>query len=317
MRQGIVATREASLRVRQAPSLEAKIAGRLERGARVEIRGQQGSWYQVAAAGLEGWAHSDFIRIDEVSVIAGFLRDNAALRRAALAPLTPLAAPPGASPAARGLATCWNSYGGLTGRVASALETASGPAMAVLMVESGGDPFDAAGRVIIRFENHIFWRYFGERNPEVFNRHFVFNAQRRWQGHRFRPDAAGPWISFHGDNAREWQALEFAATLDENAAYRSASFGMAQVMGFNHSRLGYTTAREMADAKQADVRFHILGLFDFVKGPGPTSELLEALRRRDFLKFATAYNGPGQAPQYAAKLEHFATAWTTLPAAPA
>lgn len=317
MRQGVVVTRESSLRVRREPSLEAGVAGRLERGARVEILGEQGNWYQVAGGELEGWAHSDFIRIDEVAALSGFLRESASLRRARLEPPSPLAAQSGAGAAERALVSCWNSYGGLTGRLAPLLGTGCGPAMSVLMVESGGQPFDAAGRVIIRFENHVFWRYFGERNPAVFSRHFRFNSQQRWKGHQFRATPSAPWMSFHGDNAKEWTVLELAASLDERAAYRSASFGMAQVMGFNHARLGYGSAREMAGAMQADVRYQIIGLFDFVKGPGTTSELLEALRRRDYLKFAAGYNGQGQAAEYAARIERFAAAWASIPGAPA
>ena len=48
---------------------------------------------------------------------------------------------------------------------------------------------------------------------------------------------------------------------------------------------------EMASREEA----HILGLFDFLKGPGTTSPMLEALRREKFEDFASRYNGPGQA----------------------
>jgi hypothetical protein len=317
MRRGVVVTQSSALNVRQAPSTGAKVAGKLARGARVDILEQQGNWYRVTSDGIQGWAHSDFIRIEELAEISGFLRTNASLRRAALAPPAPLAAPAGAGPAERSLVSCWNSFGGLTGRLASMLEVGCGPAVSVLMVESGGQPFDADGRLIIRFENHVFWNLFGKNDPETFNRHFKFNAQERWKGHQFRANPGEPWAGFHGNNAKEWQVLEFAARLEESAAYRSASYGMAQVMGFNHSRLGYQSAREMVEAMQGDVRFHILGLFDFVKGAGTTSEMLEALRRRDYLKFATGYNGTGQAAEYAARIERFAAAWGNIQGAPA
>ena len=77
-------------------------------------------------------------------------------------------------------------------------------------------------------------------------------------------------------------------------------------MGFNHSRIGYDSAKEMFDAFQTDIRYHILGMFDFIKGPGTTSPMIEALQRNNFQSFASYYNGPGQAARYGHLIEsHF------------
>ena len=38
--------------------------------------------------------------------------------------------------------------------------------------------------------------------------------------------------------------------------------------------------------------------FDFIKGSGTTSPMIEALQRNNFEAFASYYNGPGQAAQY-------------------
>ena len=46
-------------------------------------------------------------------------------------------------------------------------------------------------------------------------------------------------------------------------------------------------------SSRADECFHVLGFFYFVKGPGKTSAMLEALRRRDYERFATGCNGAG------------------------
>ena len=80
-------------------------------------------------------------------------------------------------------------------------------------------------------------------------------------------------MPFHGNQNLEWQVFEFARNLNEPAAMRSISMGGPQIMGFNHSRIGYDSAREMFDTFQADIRYHVLGLFDFIKGSGTTSPL--------------------------------------------
>ena len=89
----------------------------------------------------------------------------------------------------------------------------------------------------------------------------------------------------------------------------SISMGLPQIMGFNYSAIGYDSVREMFDNFSNDVRFHILGLFDFIRGAGDTSHLLQALQTQDFEKFASHYNGPGQASKYGdwieAKFETF------------
>ncbi|HZD06544.1 MAG TPA: N-acetylmuramidase domain-containing protein, partial [Longimicrobiales bacterium] len=181
----------------------------------------------------------------------------------------------------------------------------------VLDVESGGTAFGADGRLVIRFENHVFWRRWGRDHPEVFQRHFAFDAGRPWQGHRYREAGSGPFAGFHGRQSGEWEAFELARSLDEGAALLSVSMGLPQIMGFNHARLGYGSPKAMFDRFSADVRTHLLGLFDFIKGAGTTSSMLEALRTGRFEHFAARYNGPGQAARYgslvAARADRFGT----------
>ncbi len=53
------------------------------------------------------------------------------------------------------------------------------------------------------------------------------------------------------------------------AAMRSISMVGPQIMDFNHARISYDAVGEMFDNFQADIRFQILGLFDFLRDPGP------------------------------------------------
>jgi hypothetical protein len=63
-----------------------------------------------------------------------------------------------------------------------------------------------------------------------------------------------------------------------------------------------------------DIRFHILGLFNFLRGPGTTSNMIEALQRENYVQFASYYNGQGQAPVYGARIESYVKAFERLSA---
>jgi hypothetical protein len=175
-------------------------------------------------------------------------------------------------------------------------------AIAVMVIESGGRSFRADGRMIIRFENHVFYKYWGQHHPERFQQHFSFNPQQRWQKHQWRPAPQAPWADFHGTQSREWMVFNFANTLDGRAAKLSISMGAPQIMGFNYATLGYGSVEEMFEAFSTSERQQILGFFDFVCGPAANPQALIALQEQDFETFAALYNGPAQAARYGSLL---------------
>jgi len=163
--------------------------------------------------------------------------------------------------------------------------------------------------MVIRFENHIFWRRWGKAHSERFHAHYRFDADQTWKGHRFRSAESGRFGEFHGNQDAEWKVLDFSRQLDDQAALESISMGAPQIMGFNHGRVGYASARELFDAFSASERTQIIGLFDFIRGPEGSSRMTRALQRGDLEQFAGDYNGSGQAARYAgliaAELERF------------
>jgi hypothetical protein len=296
----------SSLNLRPTPSTELPPITGLPRGTRLEILDRQENWLHVRAGDQEGFVSADFVRFLDPTPAAGFLCERDDLRDVPLSPARPITLPASPTPSQRTVARSWNASGGLLGAVSDLVEVPAAASLAVLCVESSGEPFAPDGRMILRFENHIFFREWGRQNPDRFQAHFRFDEEERFRGHQFRSDPSGPFQGFHGDQGAEWRVFEFARSLDEAAAIRSISMGLSQVMGFNHPLLGYDSPREMFDAFQSGARFQILGMFDFIKGPGTTSRMLEALRSRQFDQFASLYNGPGQVPEYAARLDrHF------------
>ena len=291
-----------TLNVRRAPDAGAEAVGTLGRGATVQVLGRSGSWYEVDDGTLHGFAHGDYLRLDSTPAADGYLCHDGGLCEAPLAPAPERRVAAGPGDTARSVARAWNRYGGVLAPLCASVSISPAAAVGVLCVESSGQGMSDAGRLIIRFENHVFWDRWGKAHPDAYRERFAFNADKRWTGHRYRADGARPWKTGHAGQDAEWEAFTIARGLDETAATESISKGASQIMGFNHAAIGYDSAREMFDRFSADERYHILGLFDFVKGGGRTSRMLEALRREEYDLFATYYKGNGQAAAYGARI---------------
>ncbi len=306
----------SSLNLRPEPNTGKPPVGKLPRGAVVEILETSGSWVQVRGEPGIGWVHGNYLSLDDGDPAAGFLhrRDDLAAIPTEPPAETRIPLRSDLSPAQQALAGIWNRYGGLLAVLSDLLGIDPAAGVAVFQVESSGRGFGGDGRLIIRFENHIFHRRWGKKNPQSFDAHFRFEPKKSWRGHRFRAAADGDWQSFHGDQDREWEVLEFARQLDEEAALSSISMGAPQIMGFNHTAIGYGGAGEMFERFQTDVRYHVFGFFDFLKGPGATSPMLEALRGRRFEDFASSYNGSGQAAAYGERISKSFAACKSLTA---
>lgn len=171
-------------------------------------------------------------------------------------------------------------------------------ARAILDIESGGRAFGNAGRVMARFEAHIFKARLG--NDTLWAEHFRTDATRAWVDQMWRPGPGSPWRQIHtGLQDDEYNAFYFARTLHADAAYNSISMGAAQIMGFNHARIGYPTAQAMYDAF-ADADMQIIAFVNFLLSD---PALIDAARRKDWRALAAGYNGSGNVDQYATLLE--------------
>lgn len=297
----------ANLNLRAGPGTTAAIQQTLASGTEILVLDTRGDWLRVrvAATGKEGFVSAKYVRLPGVAVVSGFLRDDAAIAAAALAPAQRKQAAPGSGDAGAVAARIWNAYGGLLSTLAAPLAIEPETGVAVMSVESGGTAF-VQGRMVIRFENHVFFDQWGKANPAVFAQHFGYSSEARWKGHEFRASAADAWKSFHGKQAGEWEVFRFAETLARQAARMSISMGLPQVMGFNFAALGFKSVDAMFDAfsdAAGGERAQVVGMFDFIKGAKTTSAMLDALRTRDWVAFAKRYNGSGQAEVYGQRLK--------------
>lgn len=214
-----------------------------------------------------------------------------------------------AGPGSQRLAKIWNNYGRLLEMLANRLQIEPATAIAVLAVESGGAGYGPDGRLKIRFENHLFYSAWGKQNQSKFHRHFTYRKGEAWLDHTWRQATKEPYQPFHGNQELEWKVLHFASQLDSKAALRSISMGAPQILGRNFKRAGYTSVHEMFDAYQTEIRYQIMSLFNFIIAD---RNMIEALRRQDFYRFASGYNGSGQAQFYADLIQKWVEAYTIL-----
>ncbi|HEU4456348.1 MAG TPA: SH3 domain-containing protein, partial [Longimicrobium sp.] len=207
-----IGTTTGSVNLRAGPGTSNAIKETLKPGTELTILGHEGEWFKVrvGATGREGFVHDDFVRLPSRTIISGFLRSMPELQAAPLAPARQKQPPAGSGPAAKTAARIWNQYGGLLTTLSERLGFEPEVGVAVMTVESGGIAFKD-GRMVIRFENHVFFKHWGVDNPAKFNQHFRFNQSEKWKGHEFRPSAAAAFKPFHGTGqANEWTVFEFA-----------------------------------------------------------------------------------------------------------
>ena len=234
-----------------------------------------------------------------------YFKNDESLKSVTLQPSDPITNLPGGGTVLGRLARTYNRIGGLLKQFNIKTDVDVNAALAVWFVESGGKEF-VENKPILRVEVHKLWKYWGKDNKAVFDKHFQFGGHngidgKAWKKHKFRKLETDEWQKFHGDQTLEYEVFEFATSLSSReAACLSSSFGGSQVMGFNFESLGYASATDLYEAFKASERWHVCGFFDFCKSKG----LLQAVKEKRWLDFATGYNGSGQAGDYDDLIAH-------------
>jgi hypothetical protein len=177
---------------------------------------------------------------------------------------------------------------------------------AVLAIESGGRAFEN-GRMIIRFENHVFHDKIGQLAPgllSVYAEHFKYGSPP-WTGHYVKLPQRTDWEKQHdGGQAEEWVVFNYARSIHETAAMLSISMGMGQIMGGNYVVVGYPSVQAMFQ----DYNHPTLGKYNQLAGffsyAVSKKGMLDALRAKDWNMIARLYNGAGNEAHYAPLLRN-------------
>lgn len=162
---------------------------------------------------------------------------------------------------------------------------------AILEVESKGRPFDDEGRLIILPEKHVFWRELPKKLRTTAKR--LGLATRKWSR---ATNYKG--LGSAGSDAR-WDRLEDMVDLHEVAGLKSASYGGAQIMGFNAQLCGFPSVQDFVLAMAANETNQIEAFLTYLEKTG----LLSAIRAKDWRAIARRYNGPGQVDRYASLMQ--------------
>lgn len=278
------------LNIRSLPNLDAEKLGRLTKDKKVIIVDEIDCWYKIKFKESFGYVFGKFIEITADKPGKVFLYQEPTLLKIPVEPNKKVAVT--GNRIEQIVRSSYNKYGNLLSHLSDKLDIELAASVAVLSVESGGVGIDE-GRALIRFENHLFYKYWGKYNEAKFKKHFQFAAGKNWLGHKFRKDPDGEWIQFHGDQDLEYEALNFARSLDDEKALLSISMGLPQILGSNAKLIGYDSVQEMFENFNKDIRYHIFALFDFF-----SPRMVKYLRNREFVNFAKYYNGQGQARRY-------------------
>lgn len=226
-----------------------------------------------------------------------------------------LAAPAGAPADIVSAVQAWNSYGGYLADRCAELGIPPDHALAALLVESSGSGMGPDGRLLIRFEVHIFRNRVGPEGQAICDRYFLDNRDLPFthpDRHFYRLDPSGPWQRVHtGSQQSEYAAFDLARTLNETAAYESISMGAGQVMGFNATSVGYPSAKVMFQELSTGLRGQLDSFFRYIAA----RKLQSALRNEDFWAFAHEYNGEGQEQLYSGRMAQALQAIRTARAA--
>lgn len=130
---------------------------------------------------------------------------------------------------------------------------------AVLKVESAGRGFSKDGKIKIQFEPYHFRKYTNIR---------IENGVQ--------------------NQKIEYEAYFKAVDINEEAAMLSTSWGLGQVMGFNHKRAGFKTVQEMVLIFNSSEYYQLGGMLNFIKS---NKKMFTALIERKWDIFAYYYNG--------------------------
>lgn len=146
---------------------------------------------------------------------------------------------------------------------------------AVLEVETAGAGFDAKKRLKLLFEPHIFYKQLGP-GPK--------GEDAVKKGLAYPRAGTRPYPPLY----KRYDQISAAIDIDETAALNSASWGLPQIMGFNHEAAGFQSAKSMVTSmlegedQQLEAFANLLSDW----------KLDETLRNRNWRTFALKYNGP-------------------------
>jgi hypothetical protein len=155
---------------------------------------------------------------------------------------------------------------------------------AITQLESGGSGF-VDGRPRILFERHYFHQLtngqFSASNPEISSP---------------APGGYGP------PGEHQYERLIQAMALDCGAALAATNWGLFQILGMFATKAGFECVDEFVAAQMDSERGQLDAGATLIKA---NPVMTEALRQKNWARFAALWRGPGSRDQYRTRLANF------------
>ncbi|MFN3582597.1 N-acetylmuramidase domain-containing protein [Phenylobacterium sp.] len=169
---------------------------------------------------------------------------------------------------------------------------------AVVAVESGGGWFTDIRKDILDLDGPGGF-IDGDVLPKILFEAHLFSKATGGRYDKTHPNISSPaWnrALYIGGQA-EYQRLHTAMLLDEEAALKSTSWGLGQILGSNFKAAGYRNVFAYVEAMKASERNQLLALVNFIKNtPGLLAKFHQiGADPASCAAFAAAYNGPSYA----------------------
>jgi hypothetical protein len=151
----------------------------------------------------------------------------------------------------------------------------------VFAVETSGCGFLSDRRPQILYERHIFWECTNGKFTDA-------------------PDISNATPGGYGEGgSAQYARLSKALALDKDAALKSTSWGLGQILGQNFKEAGFANVDAMVAAMILSEDAHLLAFAKFLQSKG----LDKDLQAHNWVALARGYNGPNYAKyQYDTKL---------------
>lgn len=182
-------------------------------------------------------------------------------------------------------------------RIGSLIGVGEDEIHAFMEVEAAGAGFDSKGRPKMLFEPHVFYRNLsGEQRENAVRRDLAY---RKWGQQPYPRDS--------------YPRLVEAMAINETAALKSASWGLGQILGENHSMVGYDSPQEMVISFMDDEENHLEAMVRFLIAAGIDDDI----RAHRWATVARVYNGPGyKKHNYDGRLAAAYRKWAKIPDTP-
>ncbi|MDO7877724.1 N-acetylmuramidase family protein [Hymenobacter sp. ASUV-10] len=185
----------------------------------------------------------------------------------------------------------------LTSQQLTAAATAAGfeprAVRAVIKVETGGSGYDkTTGYLLIQFEPSWFRRLLPKALTTAITA--ASTAVAKQAATPAQAALVNDWVATQANGVegqvKERLAFDAAGRIDKHTADLATSWGLPQMMGFNHQVCGYASVEAMVEAFRQSEANQLTAMLRFIKAK---PVMAAALKKKDWGVFAYYYNGAG------------------------